>query len=75
MVPLVHAHALDDSSMIYLNRLSDFLFVAARYAAMKEGRTETIWRAHTPQTPPAAAASTTAAAAAPAAATPSDPPK
>lgn len=29
--------------IIYLNRLSDWLFVAARWVNMKEGRAETVW--------------------------------
>ena len=36
--------ALDDrSSIAYLNRLSDFLFVAARYANLKHGVDDVVW--------------------------------
>lgn len=44
MVPLVAAGTVDAEVQRYLNRLSDFLFVAGRVAAAKEGRSETIWR-------------------------------
>ena len=44
VVPLVQDERADKEVGKYLNRLSDFLFVAGRYAAMKEGRLETIWR-------------------------------
>ncbi len=44
VVPLIQDEHVDKEVGRYLNRLSDFLFVASRYAAMKEGRTETIWR-------------------------------
>ena len=33
-----------DGSLRYLNRLSDLLFVAARWAAMTEGKPETFWK-------------------------------
>lgn len=48
MVALVAEGAVDAEVGKYLNRLSDFLFVASRYATMKEGREETIWRLATP---------------------------
>ncbi|KFU99986.1 hypothetical protein N339_04678, partial [Pterocles gutturalis] len=43
VVPLVQAGEADPNVAKYLNRLSDFLFVLARYAAMKEGKEETIY--------------------------------
>lgn len=43
VVPLVSKGAVDSEVGRYLNRLSDFLFVAARFAAKHENRTETIW--------------------------------
>ncbi|NXT18553.1 MMAB protein, partial [Syrrhaptes paradoxus] len=43
VVPLVQAGEADPNVAKYLNRLSDFLFVLARYAAMKEGEEETIY--------------------------------
>jgi len=33
----------DDASIVYLNRLSDFLFVAARYANLKHGVPDVAW--------------------------------
>ena len=33
----------DQSSVAYLNRLSDFLFVAARYANLKHGVDDVVW--------------------------------
>lgn len=42
--PLVDAEQLEDAVGRYLNRLSDFLFTAARYAALKEHRSETVYR-------------------------------
>lgn len=44
VVPLVHAEQVDGEVGRYLNRLSDFLFVAARTAAVREGRVEILWR-------------------------------
>ncbi|XP_066466008.1 corrinoid adenosyltransferase MMAB isoform X2 [Tiliqua scincoides] len=44
VVPLVKAGEVDANVAKYLNRLSDYLFVLARYAAMKEGKTEQIYR-------------------------------
>lgn len=36
--------ALDGSEIPYLNRLSDWLFVAARYVARETGKKETLWQ-------------------------------
>ncbi|XP_044514788.1 corrinoid adenosyltransferase [Gracilinanus agilis] len=44
VVPLVQAGQTDASVARYLNRLSDYLFTLARYAAMKEGKEEKIYR-------------------------------
>lgn len=44
VVPLVEAGELEPAVGVYFNRLSDFFFVAARYAAMKEGRPEFVTR-------------------------------
>lgn len=44
LVPLVRNGEMDSEPAKYLNRLSDFLFVAARYVAMREGKEETIYR-------------------------------
>ncbi|KAG6579993.1 ATP:cob(I)alamin adenosyltransferase [Phytophthora cinnamomi] len=43
VVPLVAAGDVDGVVQRYLNRLSDFLFVSARFAAVKEGKEETKW--------------------------------
>lgn len=34
----------DEASVVYLNRLSDYLFVAARYANLKHGVDDVVWR-------------------------------
>ncbi|TPX64367.1 cob(I)yrinic acid a,c-diamide adenosyltransferase [Spizellomyces sp. 'palustris'] len=44
VVPIVQDGLADESTAKYLNRLSDFLFTAARYAAKHEGKQETIYR-------------------------------
>jgi len=44
VVPLVLAEQVDSEVGKYLNRLSDFLFAAARTAAHREGKIETLWR-------------------------------
>lgn len=36
--------AAPDAVVVFLNRLSDFCFVAARYAALKAGAEETVWK-------------------------------
>jgi len=43
---LREAPELSPQILIYLNRLSDLLFVLARLANVRAGRTETIWRRH-----------------------------
>uniref|UniRef100_A0A8C0BBU1 Corrinoid adenosyltransferase MMAB n=1 Tax=Buteo japonicus TaxID=224669 RepID=A0A8C0BBU1_9AVES len=43
VVPLVQAGEADPNVAKYLNRLSDYLFVLARYTAMKEGKEEKIY--------------------------------
>ena len=34
----------EEASIVYLNRLSDFLFVAARYANLKHGVDDVVWK-------------------------------
>eukprot|EP01118_Nematostelium_gracile_P010669 TRINITY_DN3713_c0_g1_i3.p1 TRINITY_DN3713_c0_g1~~TRINITY_DN3713_c0_g1_i3.p1 ORF type:complete len:205 (-),score=59.22 TRINITY_DN3713_c0_g1_i3:62-676(-) len=42
--PLVNKDALDDNVAIFLNRLSDFLFVSSRFAAQFENKQETMYK-------------------------------
>ena len=43
VVPLVERHSLEASVSTYLNRLSDYLFTAARAAALRKGYREVVW--------------------------------
>ncbi|XP_010768955.1 corrinoid adenosyltransferase MMAB [Notothenia coriiceps] len=43
VAPIVRSGEADPDVAKFLNRLSDYLFTAARYAAMKEGSVETIY--------------------------------
>eukprot|EP00887_Chlorella_sp_A99_P003214 scaffold9.g3214.t1 len=44
VVPLVSAGAAEPAVVMYLNRLSDYLFTAARFAALRAGEPETVWQ-------------------------------
>ncbi len=44
MQPLLQSKDLDANVCVYMNRLSDYLFTLARYAALKEEKTETIYK-------------------------------
>uniref|UniRef100_W5LWH0 Cobalamin adenosyltransferase-like domain-containing protein n=1 Tax=Lepisosteus oculatus TaxID=7918 RepID=W5LWH0_LEPOC len=44
VAPIVRAGEADANVAKYLNRLSDYLFTLARYAALKEGKKEIIYR-------------------------------
>ncbi len=45
LVSLLTIEEFDERILVYLNRLSDFLFVLARYINFKEGLKETVWKA------------------------------
>ncbi|KAG5840354.1 hypothetical protein ANANG_G00187920 [Anguilla anguilla] len=44
VAPIVRSGEVDAEVAKFLNRLSDYLFTVARYAAMKEGNRETVYR-------------------------------
>ncbi|KAF9438474.1 hypothetical protein BGZ76_007593 [Entomortierella beljakovae] len=44
VVPLANEQRVDHSVAVYLNRLSDYLFTCGRYAAMKSGREEVVYK-------------------------------
>jgi cob(I)alamin adenosyltransferase len=44
VVPLAQEQRVDRSVAIYLNRLSDYLFTCGRFAAMKAGRQEVVYK-------------------------------
>ena len=46
IMPLISDAAVSDQVLVYLNRLSDFLFVAARFVNHLTGRPETVWEHH-----------------------------
>ncbi|KAH9525432.1 hypothetical protein Btru_001415 [Bulinus truncatus] len=43
ITPLIRDKEIDEETLKFVNRLSDFLFVAARYCAIKEGKEEKIY--------------------------------
>ncbi len=49
-VRLARKEQVDDTLVVYLNRLSDALFVLARWTLKKEGRTEILWQRSQAQT-------------------------
>ena len=44
LVSLSHTEGVNPESLIYLNRLSDFLFVAARWLAQATNTPEQLWQ-------------------------------
>jgi cob(I)alamin adenosyltransferase len=44
MQPLLQSNDIDKNVCVYVNRLSDFLFVCARYCSFKEKKVETIYK-------------------------------
>lgn len=43
IVPLINEEVVDNQVLSYINRLSDYLFTVARYAAFLDGKKETIY--------------------------------
>jgi ATP:cob(I)alamin adenosyltransferase len=43
LVPLLREGQVDVQAYTYLNRLSDYFFAAARFAASETGAVETVW--------------------------------
>ncbi|RUS72197.1 hypothetical protein EGW08_020046 [Elysia chlorotica] len=43
LAPLIRAKEIDEETLRFLNRLSDYLFTAARFCATREGREEKIY--------------------------------
>jgi cob(I)alamin adenosyltransferase len=43
VVPLLQSGAIDRAAYTYINRLSDYFFAAARYAALHDGNDEVIY--------------------------------
>lgn len=44
LVHLLNSESLDGVEIPYINRLSDWLFVASRYVSWKQGREENLWK-------------------------------
>ena len=44
MVQLLQDGGIDDHAYKYINRLSDYLFMLARYCAMKDGKIEVVYQ-------------------------------
>lgn len=44
LIALVQEDSIDEGILVYLNRLSDLLFILARYLNFKAGFEETIWK-------------------------------
>lgn len=51
-VELSRREPLNEQALIYLNRLSDFLFVAARWVNQQAGVAEAVWNPRTPHREP-----------------------